>query len=95
MKAFYYTTITINLVRPNAEPLYNDISEDLYSDIEDFRFGLALHFLFIKKRFPTAIFQPTRKGARVLIDGKVVYETTLIHIDPTPIEIPEDGDFDD
>lgn len=95
MKAFYYTTITTDLIRPNAEPLYNDISEDLYSDLEDFCFGLILKFLFIKKRFPTAIFQRTRKGARVFIDGKMVYETTLIHIDPTPIEIPEDEDFDD
>ena len=44
----------------------------------------------IKRNYPTAIFERTERGAKVFVDGVMVYELELLHIDPEPVEIPDE-----
>lgn len=87
MKAFYYITSTTDLVRTNNTPLIKYVDKELCTDLDDFRFSAFLRFLGIKQEYPTAEFHSTEKGAYVLVDGVRVYETEVIAIDETPVEV--------
>lgn len=89
MKANYYISFTTDLVRTN-EPLIKDVCKDLCSDFEDFVFTAYLRFMGIKRKYPTAIFERTEKGAKVFVDGVMVYELELLYIDPEPVDIPDE-----
>lgn len=89
MKTNYYISFVTDLVRTN-EPLIKDVCKDLCSDFEDFVFTAYLRFMSIKRKYPTAIFERTERGARVTVDGVLVYELELLHIDPEPVEIPDE-----
>jgi hypothetical protein len=89
MKANYYISFVTDLVRTN-EPIIKDVCKDLCSDFEDFVFTAYLRFMGIKRKYPTAIFERTERGARVIVDGVLVYELELLHIDPEPVEIPDE-----
>lgn len=89
MKANYYISFVTDLVRTD-EPLIKDVCKDLCSDFEDFVFTAYLRFMGIKRKYPTAIFERTERGARVIVDGVLVYELELLHIDPEPVEIPDE-----
>lgn len=89
MKANYYISFVTDLVRSN-EPIIKDVCKDLCSDFEDFVFTAYLRFMGIKRKYPTAIFERTERGARVIVDGVLVYELELLHIDPEPVEIPDE-----
>lgn len=89
MKANYYISFTTDLVRTN-EPLIKDVCKDLCSDMEDFVFTAYLRFMGIKRKYPTAIFERTEKGAKVFVDGVMVYELELLYIDPDPVEIEDE-----
>lgn len=89
MKTNYYISFVTDLVRTN-EPLIKDVCKDLCSDFEDFVFTAYLRFMGIKRKYPTAIFERTERGARVTVDGVLVYELELLHIDPEPVEIPDE-----
>ena len=58
MKAFYYATVTTDLVRPNNTPLVNHFDKGLYTDLEDFAFDAYIRYLGIKEQFPNAVFTP-------------------------------------
>jgi hypothetical protein len=89
MKANYYISFVTDLVRTN-EPLIKDVCKDLCSDFEDFVFTAYLRFMGIKRNYPTATFEHTKRGAKVFVDGVMVYELELLHIDPDPVEIPDE-----
>jgi hypothetical protein len=89
MKANYYISFVTDLVRTN-EPLIKDVCKDLCSDFEDFVFTAYLRFMGIKLNYPTAIFKHTERGAKVFVDGVMVYELELLHIDSYPVEIEDE-----
>ena len=87
MKAFYFTTCTTDLVRTNDTPLIKYVDKELCTDFEDFMYVPRLRFCGIKRDYPTAKFQATETGARVFVDGVLVYEINVIAIDETPVEV--------
>jgi hypothetical protein len=89
MKANYYISFVTDLVR-TTEPLIKDVCKDLCSDFEDFVFTAYLRFMGIKRNYPTANFERTEKGAKVFVDGVMVYELELLHIDPEPVDISDE-----
>lgn len=89
MKAYYFISFVTDLVRTD-EPLIKDVCKNLCSDFEDFVFTAYLRFMGIKRNYPTAVFERTAKGAKVFVDGVMVYELELLHIDPVPVEIPDE-----
>lgn len=89
MKAYYFISFVTDLVR-TTEPLIKDVCKDLCSDFEDFVFTAYLRFMGIKRNYPTAIFERTERGAKVFVDGVMVYELELLHIDPEPVEISDE-----
>lgn len=89
MKAYYFISFVTDLVR-TTEPLIKDVCKDLCSDFEDFIFNAYLRFMGIKLNYPTAIFKHTKRGAKVFVDGVMVYELELLHIDPEPVEIEDE-----
>ena len=89
MKAYYFISLVTDLVR-TTEPLIKDVCKDLCTDFEDFTFIAFLRFWGIKRKYPTATFEHTEKGAKVFIDGIMVYELQLLCIDPEPVEIEDE-----
>lgn len=89
MKAYYFISFVTDLVRTN-EPLIKDVCKDLCSDFEDFVFTAYIRFMGIKRAYPTAIFERTERGAKVFVDGVMVYELELLHIDPEPVVIEDE-----
>lgn len=89
MKAYYFISFVTDLVR-TTEPLIKDVCKDLCSDFEDFVFIAYIRFMGIKRAYPAAIFERTERGAKVFVDGVMVYESELLHIDPEPVEIPDE-----
>ena len=89
MKAYYFISFVTDLVR-TTEPLIKDVCKDLCSDFEDFVFTAYLRFMGIKRRYPTANFERTERGAKVFVDGVMVYELELLHIDPEPVDIEDE-----
>lgn len=89
MKAYYFISFVTDLVRTN-EPLIKDVCKDLCSDFEDFVFTAYIRFMGIKRAYPAAIFERTERGAKVFVDGVMVYELELLHIDPEPVEIEDE-----
>lgn len=90
MKAYYFISFVTDLVRTNEPPLIKDVCKDLCSDFEDFVFTAYIRFMGIKRAYPAAIFERTERGAKVFVDGVMVYESELLHIDPEPVEIPDE-----
>ena len=90
MKAKYYNSFVTDLVRTNNTPRIKDVEKDLCTDIEDFVLTAYLRFMGIKMEYPTAVLEYTGKGARVIVDGVLVYEKELLYIDPEPVEIPDE-----
>lgn len=89
MKAYYFISFVTDLVR-TTEPLIKDVCKDLCSDFEDFVLTAYLRFMGIRRDYPTATFECTARGAKVFVDGVMVYELELLHIDPVPVEIPDE-----
>ena len=89
MKAYYFISFVTDLVR-TTEPLIKDVCKDLCSDFEDFVFTAYIRFMGIKRNYPTAVFERTERGAKVFVDGVMVYESELLHIDPEPVEIEDE-----
>ena len=89
MKAYYFISFVTDLVRTN-EPLIKDVCKDLCSDFEHFVFTAYIRFMGIKRAYPAAIFERTERGAKVFVDGVMVYELELLHIDPEPVEIEDE-----
>lgn len=89
MKAYYFISFVTDLVRTN-EPLIKDVCKDLCSDFEDFVFTAYIRFMGIKRAYPAAIFERTERGAKVFVDGVMVYELELLHIDPEPVDISDE-----
>ena len=92
MTAYYYATSTTDLVRPNNTPLINYCDKGLYTDLEDFVMEAFLRFTGIKEKCPTAVFSNLGFSVSVYVDGFEVYRKTILGIDPTPVEIPDDDE---
>lgn len=92
MTAFYYATSTTDLVRPNNTPLINYCDKGLYSDLEDFTMEGYIRFMGIKSVYPTALFANLGFSVSVYVDGFEVYRKTIIGIDTTPVEIPDEDE---
>ena len=92
MTAFYYATSTTDLVRPNNTPLINYCDKGLYSDLEDFAMDAFIRYMGIKEVYPQAVFNNLGFSASVYVDGFEVYRKTIIGIDTTPVEIPDEDE---
>lgn len=92
MTAFYYTTSTTDLVRTNNAPIINYCDKGLYSDLEDFAMDAFLRYVGIKEVYPQAVFSNLGFSASVYVDGFEVYRKTIIAIDATPVEIPDEDE---
>jgi hypothetical protein len=90
MKAYYVVTSTTDFVRPNNQPLINDINKELFTDSEDFIFSCYLRFAGIAQRYPGAKFVSKENQAMVFVEGRMVYECHIVAILPEYEEIPED-----
>lgn len=89
MKGFYFISFVTDLLRTN-DPAIKDVCKYLCTEFEDFVFTAYLRFMGIKRNYPTAVFERTARGAKVFVDGVMVYELELLHIDPVPVEIPDE-----
>ena len=89
MKAYHFISFVTDLLRVN-DPAIKDVCKYLCTEFDDFVFTAYLRFMGIKRNYPTATFEATGKGAKVFVDGVMVYELELLHIDPVPVEIPDE-----
>ena len=92
MKAYYYETETTDLVRPDNTPLINYCDKGLYSDLEDFAMDAFIRYMGIKEVYPQAVFNNLGFSASVYVDGFEVFRKTIIGIDTTPVEIPDEDE---
>ena len=87
MRAFNYITCVTDLL--NATPRIKDLEKELCENFDDFIFGKYLRFMGIKGKYPTAEFFVTDTGCYILVEGVLVYESDVLAIDSTPIEVSE------
>lgn len=75
-----------DLVRPAGQPdLVNELTSEMYSDLEDFQMACLLRYYGICKHYPDAeIHWETPWDMYVSVCGLVVYRKTLYGIDPMP-----------
>lgn len=92
MKAHFCTYSITDLVRPNHKPLINYTENGFFSDRKDFVFNAQIRYLGIKKEYPNAEFLDLGDMLIVLVDGVMVYETHIIHINPEAVEMDDDAD---
>jgi hypothetical protein len=92
MKAYYYATETTDLVRPNNTPLIKHFDKGLYSDLEDFMMDCYIRYVGIHAMYPQAVFQNFGFSASVYVDGIEVFRKTVLGMDTTPVEIPDEDE---
>jgi len=89
MKAYHFISFVTDLLRYN-DPAIKDVCKYLCTEFDDFIFTAYLRFMGIRRDYPTATFECTARGAKVFVDGVMVYELELLHIDPVPVEIEDE-----
>lgn len=87
MRAYNYMTCVTDLL--TATPRIKDLEKELCEDFEDFIFGKYLRFMRIKSDYPTAEFFVNDHGCYILVEGVLVYESDVLAIDTTPVEVSE------
>lgn len=75
MKAHNCTIITTDLLASN--PLVNFVSQEIYTDTEDFIFAGWLRYMAIKADYPNARYIPDQKCVMVFIGKTLVYFSQL------------------
>lgn len=84
--AYNYRFWLTDRVRPNGQPaLINEITEEAYTDLDDFVMSCVLRYAGICKHYPTAeMYWDSPVDMCVVVEGREVYRKTLIGIDPVP-----------
>ena len=92
MKAYYYATETTDLVRPNNTPLIKYVDKALYSDLDDFIMDCYIRYAGIHALYPSATFVNLGFSASVYVAGVEVFRKTILGMDMTPVEIPDEDE---
>lgn len=94
MKAFYCTTCTTDIARTES-PLINEFDYELYTDLDDFRFGCMLRFMGIKPDFPDAKFIDNGFVIEIVAGELTLFRKSILSIDTEGVELGDEEDEDD